>query len=188
MTTRLLAVVLVMSIAPVELGTAQERPPIRVGGELREPQKTKSVPMPYPSEAKASRTQDIVFLDCVIGADGKVRDVAILRGVPILAKAARAAVLEWEYTPTLLNGEPVPVAMAVAVTFVMDTSGKKRDSLLIAALKDSNPIVRARAAGMIGTTADASEKLLAGLRASAGDPDENVRRVVRRSLETIGGE
>ena len=44
-------------------------------------------------------------------------DVKVLRGLPALDKAAIEAVRQWVYTPTLLNGVPVPVIMTVAVNF-----------------------------------------------------------------------
>ena len=40
-----------------------------------------------------------------------------LRSVPLLDQAAVAAVMAWEYTPTLLNGQPVPIIMTVTVRF-----------------------------------------------------------------------
>ena len=44
-------------------------------------------------------------------------DVKILRGIPLLDQAAVSAVRQWVYTPTLLNGVPVPVIMTVTVNF-----------------------------------------------------------------------
>ena len=44
-------------------------------------------------------------------------DVKVLRGLPLLDQAAIEAVRQWVYTPTLLNGEPVPVMMTVTVNF-----------------------------------------------------------------------
>ena len=44
-------------------------------------------------------------------------DVKVLRGIPLLDQAAIEAVKQWVYTPTLLNGVPVPVIMTVTVNF-----------------------------------------------------------------------
>ena len=44
-------------------------------------------------------------------------DVKVLRGRPLLDQAAIEAVRQWVYTPTLLNGVPVPVMMTVTVNF-----------------------------------------------------------------------
>jgi protein TonB len=59
----------------------------------------------------------VVILECTISGEGKVTDVKVLRGIPLLDSAAQDAVRQWEFTPTLLNGVPVPVIMTVTVNF-----------------------------------------------------------------------
>ena len=59
----------------------------------------------------------VVILECTISPQGKVSDVKVLRGIPLLDQAAIDAVKQWVYTPTLLNGVPVPVIMTVTVNF-----------------------------------------------------------------------
>jgi protein TonB len=61
--------------------------------------------------------QGVVILECVISPRGTVTDVRVLRSVPLLDQAAVAAVRQCVYTPTLLNGIPVPVVMTVNVNF-----------------------------------------------------------------------
>jgi protein TonB len=90
---------------------------VRVGGQIREPRKLKNVSPVYPEIAKNARVQGIVILECRIGTDGRVEKVTVLRGIPLLDEAAVAAVREWVYTPTVLNGVPVPVIMTVTVNF-----------------------------------------------------------------------
>ena len=52
-----------------------------------------------------------------IGEDGRVQQARVLRSVQLLDEAALTAVRQWVFTPTRLNGEPVPVVMTVTVTF-----------------------------------------------------------------------
>jgi protein TonB len=61
--------------------------------------------------------QGVVILECTVGTDGKVTDVRVLRGIPLLTEAAMDAVRQWVYEPTVLNGIPVPVIMTVTVNF-----------------------------------------------------------------------
>ena len=102
-------------------GLPAEPPPpvqaVRVGGQIKEPTKTKNVPPVYPDIAKQARVQGIVILECTISPQGKVTDVKVLRGIPLLDQAGIDAVKQWQYTPTLLNGVPVPVIMTVTVNF-----------------------------------------------------------------------
>ena len=100
------------------------RPPpppgaVRVGGAIKEPRKTKHVDVVYPEIAKSARVQGVVIMECTISPEGKVLDVRLLRGIPLLDAAAIDAVKQWEYTPTLLNGVPVPVIMTVTAKFTL---------------------------------------------------------------------
>ena len=97
--------------------TAEPRPPVRIGGGLIAPAKTRHVAPIYPPVALASRREGIVVLEAVIAENGAVRDVRVLRSIPLLDQAAVDAVRQWQFTPTLLNGEPVPIVMTVTVSF-----------------------------------------------------------------------
>lgn len=91
--------------------------PVRVGGRVQEPKKLKAVPPVYPDAAVASRIEGVVILECLISPQGRVTEVKVLRGVPLLEEAALDAVRQWIYTPTLMDGVPVPVIMTVTVRF-----------------------------------------------------------------------
>jgi protein TonB len=88
-----------------------------VGGNISPPAKTRNVDPVYPRVAQSARVSGVVILEAVIGADGRVTEVKVLRSVALLDDAAIAAVRQWEYTPTMLNGSPVPVIMTVTVNF-----------------------------------------------------------------------
>ncbi len=93
--------------------------PVRVGGEIREPHRLKSVTPTYPRIAQQARVQGVVILECTISAQGQVTSVRVLRGIPLLDQSAIDAVKQWVYEPTLLNGVPVPVIMTVTVNFTL---------------------------------------------------------------------
>ena len=103
------------------VGGLPDAPPptqaVRVGGQIKEPKKLKNVNPTYPDIAKQARVQGVVILECTISPQGKVTDVKVLRGIPLLDAAAIEAVKQWVYSPTLLNGVPVPVIMTVTVNF-----------------------------------------------------------------------
>ena len=63
--------------------------------------------------------QGVVIVEATIGPDGKVSDARVLRSIPLLDQAALDAVRQWVFTPTLLNGVPVPVIMTVTVNFTL---------------------------------------------------------------------
>ena len=71
----------------------------------------------YPDIARQARVQGVVILECTIGHDGRITDVKVLRGIPLLDAAAVDAVKQWVYEPTLVDGAPARVIMTVTVTF-----------------------------------------------------------------------
>jgi protein TonB len=106
------------------VGGLPDAPPppqaVRVGGQIKEPKKLKNVNPNYPEIAKQARVTGVVILECVISPQGRVSDVKVLRGIPLLDQAAIDAVKQWVYSPTLLNGVPVPVIMTVTVRFQLN--------------------------------------------------------------------
>jgi TonB family protein len=91
--------------------------PVRIGGQIRAPTKIKDVRPVYPAIAQSARVAGAVTIEATIGPDGKVTDAKVVRSIPLLDQAALDAVRQWEYTPTLLNGEPVPVLVTVTINF-----------------------------------------------------------------------
>jgi TonB family protein len=90
---------------------------VRVGGNIRAPQKIHDVPPVYPEKARQAGIQGVVILEITIAADGSVSDARVLRSVPLLDAAAVEAARQWRYEPILLNGVPVPVIMTATVNF-----------------------------------------------------------------------
>jgi len=71
----------------------------------------------YPQQAKAARLQGVVEFTIIIDEQGHVTEVKLVGGHPLLVNAAREAVTQWVYRPTLLNGQPVKVMTTVEVPF-----------------------------------------------------------------------
>jgi TonB family protein len=91
--------------------------PVRVGSGIKPPTKIRDVPPIYPPVAQSARVQGVVILEVTIGTTGLVQDARILRSIPLLDQAAIDAVEQWQFTPTLVNGQTVPVIMTVTVNF-----------------------------------------------------------------------
>jgi TonB family protein len=93
------------------------RAPLRVGGQIRPPTKVKDVKPVYPPMAQSAGVSGVVTIEATIDPEGKVIDAKVVRSIPLLDQAALDAVRQWEYSPTLLNGVPVPVLVTVTITF-----------------------------------------------------------------------
>jgi len=92
--------------------------PVRVGGDVVEPRKIRDVKPTYPTDAAAAGTEGTVIIEASIGRDGTVQNARVIRSIPGLDESALAAVRQWLYTPTKLNGMPVEVVITVTVTFL----------------------------------------------------------------------
>jgi protein TonB len=73
----------------------------------------------YPPMAIQMRLQGVVMLRTIVGVDGRIRELVVESGHPILVPAAVAAVRQWRYRPTVLNGKAVEVVAPVAVHFTL---------------------------------------------------------------------
>jgi TonB family protein len=76
-----------------------------------------NVPLLYPELAKQARIQGVVRLKIVIDRRGRVSDIKVISGHPLLIQAAIDSVKQRGYRPTLLNGQPVEVETEVSVPF-----------------------------------------------------------------------
>lgn len=106
--------------ADVAAGTvtaSSTRGPVRIGGDIQPPRRLVNVPPDYPAEAIKARITGIVTIEAVISAHGDVSEARVISGVPGLDDAALAAVRQWKYTPTVVDGQAVPVVMTVSVNF-----------------------------------------------------------------------
>ncbi len=73
----------------------------------------------YPPLARQARIQGNVVLHAIIDKDGKVAQLEVISGHPLLVQSALDAVKQWRYKPTTLNGDPVEVDTTITVTFTM---------------------------------------------------------------------
>ncbi len=96
---------------------AVQSTPIRPGGDIKPPARITYVPPVYPTIAQTAKVEGAVILEAIIDESGVVRDVKVLRSIPLLDRAAIEAVGKWRYTPTRLNGTPVAIIMTVTVMF-----------------------------------------------------------------------
>jgi len=71
----------------------------------------------YPDIAREAGVDGVVLVQALVGKDGKVKDVRVVKPIPMLNDAAIAAVRQWVFKPALSNNKPVAVWVAVPVRF-----------------------------------------------------------------------
>jgi protein TonB len=90
---------------------------IRVGGNVQASMLTEAPAPEYPPLARQARISGVVRFDVLVGTDGRVAAMQLVMGHPLMVPAAQAAVRQYVYQPTRLNGEPVEVLTQVDVNF-----------------------------------------------------------------------
>ncbi len=98
---------------------AQPQAPMRVSAGVQMAKLVRKVIPGYPPLAKSARVSGVVHLIGIIARDGTIRNLQLVSGHPLLARAALEAVQQWVYQPTLLNGEPVEVIAPIDVYFTL---------------------------------------------------------------------
>lgn len=91
--------------------------PIRVGGNIQQQNLLQQIKPVYPPLAKQAQIQGVVVLEAEISKEGRVDNLKVITGHPLLIQAAIDAVKQWVYKPVLLNGEPVGVVTTITVNF-----------------------------------------------------------------------
>jgi len=109
------------AIAPV-LPPADRSPsrsaPLRTSGAIKPPDLLYRVEPVYSAIAVASQLSGIVILEAVVGVDGSVESVKVVRsGGPILDKSATEALKQWKYAALVIADLPTPFVATVTFTF-----------------------------------------------------------------------
>jgi TonB family protein len=91
--------------------------PVAVSEETARSLLVHTVSPVYPPEALAQKLHGPVVLQAVIGRDGTVEDLKIVRGYFILGRAAIAAVKQWRFQPYSLSGHAAATQTVITVNF-----------------------------------------------------------------------
>jgi TonB family protein len=93
--------------------------PVRVGGAVGVPMKTRDVKPVYPPLARQAGVNGVVVIEVLIDSAGNVAEAHILRSIPLLDQAALDAVRQWRFMPTMVDGQPRPLLMTTTVNFTL---------------------------------------------------------------------
>jgi periplasmic protein TonB len=94
--------------------------PIRVGGAIKAPALVHRVEPVYSTLAASTQLSGIVVLEAVVGPDGAVDSVKVLRSPGALLDIASVdALKQWRYSPLLLKGVPTPFVITVTFNFTL---------------------------------------------------------------------
>lgn len=94
--------------------------PVHVASVLQEANLVRKVMPVYPPLAKSARVQGMVEFTALISKEGRVENLQLVHGHPLLVQAAQEAIEQWRYRPTILNGVAVEVVTDIIVNFTLN--------------------------------------------------------------------
>ena len=71
----------------------------------------------FPAEAEKPGLRGTVVIQALIDKTGAAQKISLVRGDPVLAKAALKAVQQSRWQPYLFNGQPVEIEMIIGWNF-----------------------------------------------------------------------
>ena len=124
---------LAVVVACAAFGAAACTSALALRVEVNQPTKSATSPLPvninkmntvhkvspvYPPLAKKDHVSGKVVLDAIIGKDGSVQNIKVVKSVrDDLDQSAIDAVRQWTFQPYLLNGDPVEVKTTINIIY-----------------------------------------------------------------------
>jgi periplasmic protein TonB len=106
-----------VSVSPALPTIRQSNEPVVVSEQAARALLVHTVNPVYPPEALAQKLHGPVVLQAVIGRDGAVEDLKLVRGYFVLGRAAIAAVKQWRFQPYSANGHASATQTVITINF-----------------------------------------------------------------------
>jgi TonB family protein len=160
---------------------------VRAGKDVPVPERLHYVPPEYPSVARGvfPPVMGIIVLDVVLNEEGRPVDIKVLRGTPLIDRAAIEAVRQWRYRPTLRDGRPQQVVLLEVVDVFPDEGAKA--GYFARMLKDRKEArtYRLLAIQKLKAIGALERSVLKALQKATEDPDEAVRNAATQALRDL---
>jgi len=101
----------------LEIQSSSSNEPVAVSEQAARAMLVHSVDPVYPPEAAAQKLHGPVVLQALVGRDGSVEDLKIVRGYFILGRAAIVAVKQWRFQPYSVNGHAASTQTVITINF-----------------------------------------------------------------------
>lgn len=177
-----------MNLVAMALALIADGPFLRSGKDVPVPQRVEHVAPDYPEIARqvVPFVVGIVVLDVGTNEEGKVVDIKVVRGLPILAGPAVEAAKKWTYAPTLVEGVAKRVAIAEVVELFPDEGLRAEYFLDMLKSRKEPPAYRLLALDRLkSATGKKQEKFQALLvKLSTDEADQSVRAAAQQVLQS----
>lgn len=105
------------AVVQKKVEVVEEEEPVEIWKVEKQPEVLKQVKPGYPEIARKAGIEDRVTVNALVGKTGKVEKIGDIVGAEVFHEAAKAAALQWEFTPAIQNDRPVKVWVAIPFNF-----------------------------------------------------------------------
>ena len=98
---------------------------VKITDAIPPPRLIRKVSPVYPEAAREAGVEGVVILEARTDTEGRVKNVRILKSVPLLDQAAIDAVKQWVYEPLVINDQPKEAIFTTTVRFHLNGKGKQ---------------------------------------------------------------
>jgi TonB family protein len=95
----------------------EDEEPVEIWKVEKQPEVVKQVKPDYPEIARKAGIEGRVTVNALVGKTGKVEKIGEVSGPEVFHEVAKAAALQWEFTPAIQNDRPVKVWVAIPFNF-----------------------------------------------------------------------
>lgn len=162
--------------------------PVRPGGAVPTPARVQHVPPQYPAALRGAmpRPMGVVVLEVQLHEDGRPADIRVARGEPALNESAIAAVKQWRYAPTVVDGRPRKVVLFEMVDVFPDAESKPAYFARLLKDEKETQTMRLFAVLRLAALGPGNKTALDALRRAADDKDPVVGKAATDALGRLG--
>jgi len=154
---------------------------VKAEGDIKPPVLIKEVAPVYPEVARLAEVEGVVILGVKADEEGKIKDVIVLRSIPLLDQAAIDAVKQWVYEPKVIDGKAVSVVFTVTVRFQLKEYFIRPGDMLVI---DANGLPDLKYSGIVSTEGTIDYPLLGDIKVAKLSISE-VEKILAQGLKTF---
>ena len=158
---------------------------LRAEKDVPIPERVHYVAPDYPAVAREALVMGIVVLDVGLNEEGRPIDIKVLRGTPLIDRAALDAIKQWRYKPTFVDGSPRPVVLVEVVDVFPDEDSRIGYYARMLNDRKEAPAYRLLAIERLKAVGARDKAAVKALQKVTADPDQQIRRAATAALAEL---
>lgn len=160
---------------------------LRAGKDVLVPERIAQVPVVYPPEARGTQVMGIILLELTLNEEGRPVEIQVVRGTPLLDRAAIEAAKQWRYKSTLVDGLPKGVSLREVLDVFPSEGAIPPYFVSMLGNKKEAQAYRLLAIQRLRTLPTHDQSVVKALTKATEDADERIRGAAAEALVELFG-